>query len=418
MLKVVHISFSDKIGGASIAAYRHNESLIRNGIDSKMLVSKQMNSINDSIQAVTYSIFERIKKSICDRILSRIYRNLNPIASYSLAIDGMKVHRHPYVLNADLIILHWINFSTISLWEIKSLLKLGKPVVWYCHDMWPFTGGCHYSFDCTKFCTICKDCNQVKKHYIDFTNIQFLLKKKLWSKYNAHLTIAAPSNWLINESRRSDLFKYHKHYLLPNVIDTELYRPTNKYGDREKWGLNKNKTIILFCADKIDSRYKGWEYLRECLNMLPSHQYECLVIGRVNSKIYSEIAINVTFTGYIGNEKELVSAYNASDISVLPSLADNYPNVIVESMACGVPCVAFDSGGIKDLVIHMNTGYLVKKRDALALRRGIEVLSNDKALIHRLSLSARKYIESNCSYNPAKMRYFDLYKYCVKGQVE
>lgn len=131
---------------------------------------------------------------------------------------------------------------------------------------------------------------------------------------------------------------------------------------------------------------------------LDKDKYECLVFGYVDEKPFEGLDIDVHFTSYLSDDYSMILVYNASDVFVSSSLADNYPNVIVEAMSCGVPCVGFDIGGIPDLIKHEITGYLAKYKKSSDLTKGIEWIFEDASRYHQLTLNARNFIVNHCSY--------------------
>lgn len=397
-MKILHINYSDIEGGAAIAASRHNEAMRRVGIDSSMLVVSRKGKGGLYVKTVLKNKYALFFYSHIYLYLSLIFSKLyNPFAKFSFAFWGFRLHKLPLVKQADIIYLHWINGSMASVKEIECLLKMGKTVFWYMHDMYPLTGGCHYAFDCQKYKVECCNCPMVRRKFpFDAVKYQFRRKMKSWTKYS-NLQVVAPSRWLGNCSRESTIFGGHKVTICPNVLDTDLFKPVDKFFARNLLNIHSDKKLILFGADSLKSDYKGWEYLRTALNLLDKDEYECMIFGSENENIENDIRIKAYFTGYLRDVYSLVLAYNAADVFVSPSLADNFPNVILEAMSCGTPCVGFNVGGIPDLICHRKTGYLSKYKNADDLVNGIcYVLGEENS---RLSVAARCWVVNNCAYN-------------------
>ena len=245
----------------------------------------------------------------------------------------------------------------LSTKEVENILKLGKPTRWYMHDMNPITGGCHYSMECVKYMQHCQNCPMIQRKLlnIDLAKIQFDKRLKLWSKYK-NLEAYTPSNWLAKCVSNSNLWKGHKITVYPNVIDTQKFHPVNKSAAKDLLGIGGTKKLILFGAADVNSPYKGWEYMRQAINKLEPERYEALIFGEEKQKIRKDIAIKCHFVGHLADEYSLILVYNAADVFVSASLADNYPNVIMEAMACGLPCVGFNIGGIPDQIKHKKNG--------------------------------------------------------------
>ena len=396
-MNILHINYSDRTGGAAIAANRHNDAMNRAGLSSKLLVVKKDYRQNPNIVPIKKN---KKKLFIYAHLLNLIHNFFIKIhktfATFSISFWGFSISKHPLIKNADIIYLHWVNSSMISIKEIERILKIGKPVFWYMHDMNPITGGCHYSLDCNKYESACFDCPMIKKkHILDLAKYQFQQKIRRWSKYK-NFNIVTPSSWLAECVKKSSIFKGHQVFQSPNVIDTNLYKPISKVYTKKLFNISENKKLILFGADNVNSPYKGWIYLKEALSLLNPEEYECLIFGEQNDAIIKSLAMKVTFTGYLHDDYSLISAYNAADVFVTPSLADNFPNVILEAMACGLPCVGFNTGGIPDLIRHKITGYLAETKNSKDLADGIKwVIDSNNS---NLSETVRRTIIDNYSF--------------------
>lgn len=402
-MKVLHINFSDKIGGAAIAAYRHHEAMRRFGIDSKMLV---LNKVSDDPNVIEYrpSIISKYLPKIYNRIISR---TVTYYASWSYSKYGCDLSNEESVRSADIIILHWVNAYTLSIKSIEKILKTGKPVYWFMHDMWPLTGGCHHALDCLKYKTHCEACpmsnnhrGTSKKH--DLSWKQFEEKLRCLSPYS-NLHFLTPSQWLADRVKESALFGSHKVSVVRNVLDTEIFKPANKIEARNRLGLPLDKKLILFGADNISSSYKGWSLLQQALH-LPIERAEAVIFGTSPLNLQSQIGIKLHPMGHINEVEQLVDMYSACDVFVSPSLADNYPNVLVEAMACGLPCVGTNVGGIPEIILDGLTGLLVRHDDPEALRNAIAtVIENaegkfDGSVIRNTIIKSNGYQNNLCKY--------------------
>ena len=374
-MKVLHINFSDKRGGAAIAAYRHHEAMLRRGIDSKMLVLDKTSNDPDVMVIQTNSFRRFVLR--CINKLFMLKNNFYSVWSWGML--GWDIAANKEIREADVIILHWINGVTLSIKSIDKILQSGKPVYWFMHDMWPITGGCHHSLDCDKFKRHCGRCPLYHNRHgsrmqKDASYFQFKSKmKRLGSHRN--LRFMAPSAWLAGKTMESALFKTHEVRVVRNVIDTKRYRPIDKTESRQRLGLPLDKKLILFGADNINSPYKGWDYLRDALQS-PIKGVECVVYGNADVDVQSQLALKTHSLGRINNEENLIDLYNACDVFVSPSLADNYPNVLVEAMACGLPVVAFPTGGIVEIVNPGVNGILTSSHSASELRKALMKIPN------------------------------------------
>jgi len=195
-----------------------------------------------------------------------------------------------------------------------------------------------------------------------------------------------------------------------NPIDTVLYKPIKKETARKFFNLPLNKKIILFGAAKISDKRKGLSYLLEALNILDINGFKdiLLVTFGKNSEIES-LTVESKAINYLSDENKISQLYSAADVFVLPSLEDNLPNTVMESLTCGTPVVAFKVGGIPEMVKHKINGYLANVADSSDLANGIEWVLN-KSNYSELSANARNYAIKEFSEEVIANKYIELYQ--------
>lgn len=405
-MKIVHINTDSSKGGAAIAARRHCEAMIAAGIDAKLvsLYGKEDDHTIIFPWKDKNSALSKAKKYIRHK-LSRIV--VKRVAWHWIQKD-FDVMNIKEVRDADIIYLHWTN-EFIELKSIRDILKLGKPVVWYMHDMWPFTGGCHYSFDCNEYERNCCKCPQLKIFRF-LPSWQQEKKKSMWHGF-PNLVLSAPSVWLTDCIKSSALFFNNKAYTIRNVIDTEVFKPLDKIVMREKYNLPLDKKLILFSAMGTHNPYKGTKYLVETLSRIVNSEYEYIVVGNCNIELFpTHVREKIHCIGFVANQEEMVNIYNTADVLLITSMAENFPNVVIEAMACGVPVVGFSTGGIKDQIKHKINGWVVEPRDVDGLLEGIDWVLNE-ADIKSLSYNARAYVETYCSYHNVLENHKCIFEY-------
>lgn len=383
-MRIVHINATDARGGAAIAMMRHNEAMCRAGLDSCIVVANHSNGI------------DRLKQSLYFRINSKREAKLCSTANFSLMNFGLPLHKKSIVREADVIFLHWVCANTLSIEGVEQILKLGKPTFWYMHDMFPFTGGCHYALGCNGYKSDCANCPQITNpHCMDVATKQLSCKIAHWSKYK-NLEFVSPSTWEAECAKQSALCAGHKIHVAANILDTEIYKPMESM--KVDFGLDPNKKTILFGATRIGSPYKGAKYAHECLSMLDPNKFEGLVIGKADMDFISDLPIRVVQTGFLNNDAEIAKAYNACDTFILTSIAESFGQVVAEAMACGKPCVSFPIGGAIDLIANGITGCLTSTYDARELRDKIEWLFEDTNRYNVISMAARNQVVMNNSF--------------------
>lgn len=395
-MKVVHLSTSDLSGGAAIACKRIVDAQAKNGIDSALLVQKKISS-DPKVYSTTTNLFSTLHynlRFVLDEGYIRLLTNQSR-GRFSNPVFGIDISSYPFIVKADVINLQWINGGFLSLNTLRKIGSLGKPIVWTFHDMWAFTGGCHYVGDCKKYLEECKNCPALKlSSGKDLSNKIFNHKRSIFNKLS--LTIVTTSRWLASEASRSKLLEEKRVHIIPTPIDSLIYRPIDKNLAREKLRLSSGKKIILFGAMNLNDERKGFHYLIEALKVIKTlsgnSEIELAVFGKLDERALSRIPFKVNQLGQLKTEDEIVAAYNSADVFVAPSLEDNLPNTIMESMACGTPVVAFDIGGIPDIVDNGKNGILTKLKSVEELAGGVLKIISDDDLQGKMSIASREKI--------------------------
>lgn len=412
-MRVLIINTSERIGGAAIAANRLMEALKNNGIKTKMLVRDKQ---TDQISVVELKkSWWKVWQFIWERVViwqANHFKKHNLFA-VDIANTGTNITALPEFTQADVIHLHWINQGMLSLTDIRRIIQSGKPIVWTMHDMWPFTGICHYAGDCDKYATQCHNCPQLYKgSKKDIAYRTFQKKKKLFE--GAQITFVACSRWLESLAKKSDLIKGQTITNIPNAINTNLFKPRDKKQAREKCHLPQDKKLLLFGSVKITDKRKGIDYLvsacKQIASSYPDFSKELgvVVFGNQAEQYASLFPFPIYPMNYVSNEKELVDIYNAVDLYVTPSLQDNLPNTIVEAMACGIPCIGFNVGGIPQMIDHLHNGYVAEYQSSQDLANGIHWALTEGEYESLSEEACRKAVSSYSESTIAK-KYVEIY---------
>ena len=248
--------------------------------------------------------------------------------------------------------------------------------------MWAFTGGCHYNDGCERFQQACGSCPQLDRSG-KYDLSHYVLKRKKKAFNQLHITIVTPSKWLAECAKTSSLFKGQRIEIIHNGLNLNLFKPVDKTQARRIWNLPINKKLILFGAMKATVDYrKGFDLIHEALKQLTDRwtgKAELVIFGSSEPENPPNLGLPVHYLGLLHDDVSLALIYSAADITVVPSRQDNLSNIVVESLACGTPAVAFDIGGMSDMIVHKVNGYLAKPFDTSDLASGIDwVISNDK----------------------------------------
>jgi len=413
-MRILIINTSERIGGAAVAANRLMESLKNNGIKVKMLVRDKQ---TDQISVVSSNrkglqlwnfIWERIVIWKANRF------KRNNLFAVDIANTGTDITSLPEFQQADIIHLHWINQGMLSLKNIQKIIESGKPIVWTMHDMWPCTGICHHARECRNYETECRFCPFIYKNgrKNDLSTRIFRKKKKLYSR--TKITFVACSKWLKEKAEVSALMEGQHVVNIPNPININLFKPRNKVEARKKANLPLDRKLILFGSVKITDKRKGIDYLVDSCKLLAERHPELqeklgvVVFGNQSQLIQNLLPFKVYSLPFVSDEHEIVDIYNAVDLFVTPSLEENLPNMIMESMACGVPCVGFNVGGIPEMIDHLHNGYVAQYKSSEDFANGIYWVLTDPSYQELSEQACRKAV-SHYSEDIIAKKYTDIY---------
>ena len=413
-MRVLIVNTSEMTGGAAVAANRLMDALNNSGVKAKMLVRDKT---SDSITVVGLGGRMRQRlRFLWERwcIFCRLYFTRTHLFDIDIANVGNDITQLPEFKEADVSHLSWINQGMLSLSSIRKIIKSKKAIVWTLHDAWPVTGICHYTRSCQAFKRRCHNCPLLpgKGGENDLSSQVFARKKKLYQNSGIHFI--ACSKWLAGQAKKSALLTGLYTDSIPNPIDTHVFCPQDKREARLYSMLPEDKRIILFVSQRVTQERKGMKYFIEAIEKMVADHPEVkddtviAILGGKAEEVASQLPLPCYPLGYISDERRIVSVYNSADVFVLPSLEDNLPNTIMESMACGVPCVGFQVGGIPEMIDHRRNGYVAALGNSADLATGIHwvLRETDYAL---LSQQAVQKVLSTYSQRAVAMAYIEVY---------
>lgn len=394
--RVLHLSTYDANGGAGRAAYALHRAMVNHGIPSRMHVARK--ATNDP----TVTEGDRrpfLLASEADRALWKLQRSPNttwrsPARFGSLTAD--QINRS----SADIINLHWVTDGFLS---IETIGKIEKPIVWSMYDMWPFTGTEHYVNETpdARWRTGYTTANRpTDESGLDLDRWTFTRKQRSWPPRDLPIHMVPASSWLQRATTSSALMHGWPVTRIPHIVDLDVFAPMSKEQARTRLRLPQNVPMILFLASAgIIDRRKGWDLLEQALPQVATQHSELhvAIAGPVTPDYRAPAGTTITWLGRLDGNEALRLAYCAADVLAVPSREDNLPLTAMEAQSCGRPVVAYNLGGLPDIVDHQATGFLANPDDASDLALGLTTTLNAARTSDELGSRARERAEDTWS---------------------
>ena len=405
-VSVLHVNTADNLGGAARSAYKIHSGVRALGARSRMLVRTRVTDDPDVALVNGGRWRWRVLDALGTQVVDRVG------AQYLFYPSSFALLDHPWLAETQVVQLYNTHGGYFT-HRVLPELSRRRPVVWRLSDMWPFTGHCAYSLDCERWKTGCGHCPLLHEYPglpWDTTARLFRIKERLYA--SSRLTIVATNSWMEGLVRQSPLLGRFPLHRIPNGVDVSVFRPMEKAAARRALGIDDTLPVVLFAAHVArPGTRKGGEYVSPSLERAAAQgsRFRLVVLGEDAEAWPEARAYPTTRVGFTADNARLAAVYSAADVLLWPAVAENFPNGIVEAMACGTPAVAFDTGGVRDAVRHLETGYLAAFRDVEDLARGVHLLIGDAAQRGRLSEACRRVAADDYSDERQARRYHDLY---------
>ena len=416
-MKVLFFNGSDIEGGASRAATRLLHGVHALGADARLYVQRKYGDdpLIDGPSSLLGKAFGFARPTIEQYLFGITPGKMNGPFSVSFLPDGLAGEAAGFA--PDIIHLHWV----ARMMRLETLQRLGVPIVWTMHDSWAFTGGCYLPGDCTRYRESCGACPVLGSALEDdLSNRIWQRKQKSWESLD--LTIVAPSRWMAECARASSLFRNTRIEVIPNGLDANLFKPGDKRTARGMLSLPQDRKLILFGAKAaIEDRNKGFHLFVQSMQELrggsePNDSIELLVFGSPEPDPPPDLGFKTHYLGWQHDDTALALLYASADVFVLPSLQESLGYTAMEAMACGTPCVAFNQGGVPDLIDHLHNGYLAQPYEPVDLARGIRWVLENEDRREKLSIHARHKVEQEFAVEKIAARHMALYREMVRHE--
>ena len=403
-MKVLHIVGGSIKNGAFKGAAILHKGLLKENIDSKILNDSNLKIQNIQLEQdkKIVSIKERLLLNILNKIYVTIEKILkfiflhSPRETFSISILGFDITKFKEYQEADIIHIHWLGQGFINL---NSLSKIDKPVVWTMRDMWPFSGGPHYTMDFEKY---------------EKSRISQLIKNYKKKNYKKNFIFVAVSKWLKKEAERSSVLKNYNIIQIDNNIDTSNFEELDKETARSILNINTKKKVILYGAQNPQSKRKGWNIFTDTLKKIDKSKYFLLIFGNFwSNKLLQDIGIEYKSLGYINDNKILNAVYNSSDFFIASSIQDAWPKIFAEAMYCKVPVICFKNTSVSEIVEHKTNGFIIDEYNTDLFKEAIDWISTQLDKNNNLGENAKEKVKRYDSEIIAS-KYFELYKKIYK----
>lgn len=410
-------------GGAGTAALRLHDGLLSSGMSSTFHVHNLQRWKPGTVPLFAKSSSAPIprKKIVSNdwkafqahnkRLISKYPQRPHGLEIFTDTWAATKLSEIPDIAEADIIHLHWIA-GTVDIPGEVEFLKTRK-IVWTLHDMNAFTGGCHYSAGCQKYEQQCGSCPQLGSSRDNDLSRQ-VWTRKMAAYRRLDMTIVAPSQWLADCVKKSSLLSSFPVHVIPYGLPTDVFKPYPQAQIRESLQVPKDAFVILFGADSVANARKGFVHLLRALEHLKvlaaNDQIALATFGHHAQAAVQHLGFPTFAFDYVDKESELALVYSMADATVIPSLEDNLPNVVLESLACGTPVVGFDVGGIPDMVGHQVNGWLAPVGDDKGLAEGMGWVMGRKKAGSRIRMKCRETALSRYNLPLQARRYRELYQ--------
>jgi glycosyltransferase involved in cell wall biosynthesis len=393
--------------------YSIHEALDEQGWTSLALVGRKASSDPNVLthRTPTERAVSLASKFVDQQFLRAVASRARENVTFNLL--GSPVPKRAAGLNPSVVHLHWVGDSLIT---PAGIARLPDPIVWTLWDMWPFTGGCHYSWGCERHAQSCGCCPVIgSTRSVDVTRMAILRKRRAWRRKT--FQVVAVSEWLAEQARRSSLFADSPVEVIFPGVDTSRFRPHEPALARKILGLPQDRSIVGFVALNLNSSRKGWDHLSQALRIVKDQLTVedtlppmLLRVGAAPGGNRSSEALDTIDLGVLSDDLSLALAYSACSVVAVPSVQEAFGLVAIEALACGTPVVAFRGTGVADAVDHGRNGYLAELGSAADLARGLAECLEKTAESGAMRNSAREAAVKGYSTTLQAARYAALYE--------
>ncbi len=377
------------------------------GVSSKHFVWEQ-----DRQEAGVVSLHGKLLRKV-----NRLTRGVEKVLSLQsqLYSNGMHMRRMEAFREADLVHYHIIHSGFLSMQSLPAMTA-EKPSLWTLHDPWAMTGHCIHPFSCQRWKTGCGQCPDLKTDFAiqrDTTALNFRLKRAAYRRSNFEILVA--SSWMENMVRQSPLMDGVPVHKVPFGLDLDFFKPGDQAAAKARLGIEPHRLVL--CFRSVVNDFKGLQYVIEALDRLQTQVPICLLTLNDKGRIEKfKDRFQVVELGWTNDDSVMQDVYSATDLFLMPSLADSFGLMAVEAMACGKPTICFEGTALPEVVFTPEAGLAVPSRDSAALAAAMERLIGDPQERLARGARSRQLAEQHYDIRLQAERMVDVYERVIHGR--
>lgn len=351
------------------------------------------------------------------RKVNRLTRGVEKVLSLQsqLYSNGMHMRRMEAFREADLVHYHIIHSGFLSMQSLPAMTA-EKPSLWTLHDPWAMTGHCIHPFSCQRWKIGCGQCPDLKTDFAirhDTTALNFRLKRAAYRRSNFEILVA--SSWMENMVRQSPLLEGVPVHKVPFGLDLDFFKPGDQAAAKARLGIEPHRLVL--CFRSVVNDFKGLQYVIEALDRLQTQVPICLLTLNDRGRIEKfKERFQVVELGWTNDDAVMQDVYSATDLFLMPSLADSFGLMAVEAMACGKPTICFEGTALPEVVFTPEAGLAVPSRDSAALSAAMERLIGDPQERLARGERSRQLAEQHYDIRLQAQRMLDVYERVIQGR--
>ncbi len=400
-MKILYISSHDLVG-QQFNGYVLLNAMRKMDIDARMYVhNSQVNRPN----VVYYP--NGLRGVLLNRILSLLERGLSLHAI--LPIHSIDIMKNSFYKETDIVHLQLIHATQfLSLLSLPQMSRK-KTLVLTLHDPWMLTGHCIHPIECERWktgCGHCPDLNRPISIKTDTTAFMYKIKKRVMQETKIHLIVA--SQWMDQMAANSPILSHLPRSVIPFGLDTQIFKPLDKKMCKQILGIPEDSFAVAFRS--VPYSFKGVEYIEKALlNLSSKKPIYIITLDSIGLIPNLDKKFKTLELGWVNNDRFMAAVLSAADVFLMPSIAEAFGVMAVESMACGTPVIVFEGTALPSVIQAPRGGIAVPSKDWEALKEALETLIEDTDLYNELVRNGLEIVNEEYTLKKYVSRHLDLY---------